>query len=346
MYLQYTALLGPSKKKEELNKLCRSVIPTFDQVMEYEKDNRIFSSPDAISALERIVLLNLKQIGSTKNLFPTVYARKGKPRLYAFPTRGALSGVKVGIKLMALRRLNETLKGEKILSIDIKSCFMGILQGLFPLETSNLTKSLKEQGSVWNFIRDDFEKRGFAGLYQKPLAKVCLYATFFSGGLLAYQNAILRFRTQELGITMKDLIKMESFHKTCVEESATFSKGFKEGSLPVLLKNISRNVMQSHKGKILHGPCGYRAMVRKEDFRSTYSLYFQSHEVSIIMASMLALKEAFPQMEVLLHQHDGVSVIIPSDIEDAFRLKAKHIIKEVCAELKLKSEMEFDIEAY
>jgi hypothetical protein len=77
-----------------------------------------------------------------------------------------------------------------------------------------------------------------------------------------------------------------------------------------------------NKGNTLNGTCGFNFVVTETNFRFNYNLYFQSYKISIIMLTMLALKDAFPQTKSLLHQHDGVTISISSQFEFDFRLKA------------------------
>ncbi len=48
-----------------------------------------------------------------------------------------------------------------------------------------------ETSGLWNYIQKEFQREGRADQFNKPAVKVCVYSSFFGGGVKAMRTGIL-----------------------------------------------------------------------------------------------------------------------------------------------------------
>lgn len=346
-YDEYLGLLNNSPLKETISGMCINHLPSPEIILQKDMSGRVSTSPDFKDALLKRIELNLHQLRSSGNFIPLVYYRKNKPRLYAKPSRGSLSSVKSSIKSHILSDISvlPEINGISIVELDVRGCFMGVLQGLFRKETTHLRVRLEQFPSVWDYIQDDFSKKGFLHLYNKKSAKICLYATFFSGGVKAYTNALLQKKREEMGITQVEFDSLPSYD-VIHQEASQFADSFKKSSLPKMLQNLSKDYQRNNLGKTMYGPGGYQFVVNQDTFRTDYSLLFQSYESALVMTTLIGLKKEFPEMEILLHQHDGVTISIPDHQYKNLLNQSNEILNKSAKGLHLDYEFHFDAKKY
>jgi len=68
--------------------------------------------------------------------------------------------------------------------------WLSVILGLFPDELQGVRKAMETFG-LWNYIQKEFQREGRADQFNKPAVKVCVYSSFFGGGVKAMRTGIL-----------------------------------------------------------------------------------------------------------------------------------------------------------
>lgn len=123
------------------------------------------------------------------------------PRIQPLDPAKSANGVKREVKALAFKHVAKFLnkKGYVLLDIDIKSCFMSMLLGLYPDLLQNFKKKI--EGGVWNYFKESVVSAGKEVSYNKSIVKVCLYASFFGGGKKAFSSQMEDFCREDIGYT-------------------------------------------------------------------------------------------------------------------------------------------------
>lgn len=203
------------------------------------------------------------------------------------------------------KELESLDKAHHIIDIDLKSCYNAILLGLYPQYLPTVSKAV--QMGLWKFLEQEFHSQGYS--FNKTYVKVAVHSSLFRGGNKAMLNAILERRRKDLGLTPAEWRRSNEID-TVKEEAQGIVAHLKHSPVIIELRNISRLLEKEWIGKTIEGPSGHTFTVTDSEFGGDYSSYLQSYEICLIAQTLLEACSKCPNLFVLNHLHDGVTVMV------------------------------------
>lgn len=317
-YEHYLNLYKSSQFKTLLNSLAKVVVdePSFAEacVRPYV-DLSPIQSEEFTSSVENTIVKDLNQIKSF-GITPKSYKFCGtSPRLQ--PTSGEFSfnSIKRSARSTLFTRLGDLLARKLdyvIVDYDIKSCYTAVLLGLFPDFLPDVITAVNGPG-LWKHFEEEFRKKNYSQSFHKDSVKVCVYASFFQGGNQAMTSGILEKFRLNAGLTLSDF-KKTGYYQDCLDFSKAVVVFMKEQRVIQQFQECSSYILKEYEGSQLKGVTGYWANITKDQFRKQYSCYLQTYEIGLMMETFRVVKERFPEVEFIVHMHDGCTVAMPRSI--------------------------------
>ena len=220
---------------------------------------------------------------------------------------------------------------------DIVSCHTNILLGIYG-EEFKVLGGMIERGKIWVEYEEYFRERGV--VYNKGVVKAMHYATVLGGGEKAYREAIKRLKREgiEIGGEEDKVIEVYKKHPVVREMKGFINRwGYRNEGKEVIYPNGERHIVRGPKVVKVNGK-------KVRDYRESnvlkvFSGILRAWEMVLIGYVGLSNPQAFT---VILHQHDGVTVVERE--ENAFELaqRAMGEISKICFP-KLKREIRLEI---
>lgn len=246
--------------------------------------------------------------------FPDKYRSLGQsPRITPNNTRH-LTSVSSKVRNYVYNYIVNSPYGDnyKLVQFDLRSCFTHILLGLYPNATNHLLKVL-DKGSIWAHIEEQFKLANKHDLYDKGCAKVSLYAPLFGGTSKAMEKSVVEFLRTSAGITQKEFSGTE-FEMSAKSLANDFTSVMNNIEVVKTFPRLARNFKNANRGKTLIGPTGFPCAISDTLFGSNFAYYLQSFEFALIANSTLKLIKQHPGICLAGHFHDGVTLLIPKDL--------------------------------
>jgi len=215
---------------------------------------------------------------------PSMYEAKSvvSPRVYSKDVDN-LAACRKEMRLHAL-------KGLGAIDVDLKSCHSYLLAYYFPGLLSKFKKALEED-SLWQLYANHFEEKNQP--FIKKAVKPMHYATVLGGGLPALTKSISKF----VGDAITD--------------AKAFIDTFRSTSIYKELKSLLRHLTGAWASTTLV-LCNQEELVvntsktEHNNLLTALAAFLQNIETLIMTA---VINEVHPYVEILLWQHDGLTVI-------------------------------------
>lgn len=255
LYESYIRILEPTDLKLSLNKESRAIKLDLNALANDYCKGCTIKSTAYVEGVNKVLTRGYSQI---KNFgaIPFTYKQMGvSPRIVPNSYKDSVQSVKKFLRDRIYNHLSIYSQREfnySIIDLDIKSCYISILLGLYP-EDLGIVQRAMEQGGLWNFIKDEFEHQGQGSLYNKPLAKICVYSSLFQGGIKAMVNGILEHFRKEVGLSPKEFRESEMFqdaYKIANDNAYLLNNSQIINSF----RALSQQVLDTYKGGQLVGP--------------------------------------------------------------------------------------------
>lgn len=135
---------------------------------------------------------NKKALRASSKIIPTGYGKSLNGRNKVFRN------------LILDKMVSEAMKNKMIIfDLDLVSCYLSILIGLFSKKLYYINAALKT-GRIWKFIENEFKNIGKSEVYHKSFVKIYFYASLFGGGSKAMIGGILENEGKLYGMTEKE----------------------------------------------------------------------------------------------------------------------------------------------
>lgn len=338
IYFQYMEALKVTPLKKKINKVAKLFDPDLEKLVKNHahllsglKSIRVpgledfdFGNPslEYLDSVRNQITIGLVK---TKQLVPFRYKQMGlSPRILPQNYGDTINSVKKFLRQEAYASASLHLEGYTILDIDLKSCYTGILLGLFPTEMYRVRQAIEGSG-LWNTLEEEFRASGKHALFNKPAVKICVYSSFFLGGPRAMINGMLDFMRKEIGLTQSqfDSASFKQPLYALARDVATFVNNTK---IIEDFRNISSILQKDYDGQIIKGPTDHEFKIDAHQFMSSYPNFLQSFEFYLLAQATLNSLAEIPGSELIGHYHDGNVVIIPDGEVDNFTsIMNKHL---------------------
>lgn len=273
---------------------------------------KLLSSYQPINDLEK----RCKQVMiGTGKAFPLSYLRTSTcPRVYA-------EG-KDNLFYCPTRMRQEICKDLGLREWDMKSCHTYILLGLYE-KSFPILKEMIESNSIWKKYEEYFTSNNC--IFNKQVVKAFHYATILGGGTNAYLEAIKKLEKEGVTLTEEEALQIINTYKKhpVVKEMKSFINKWAYKNKEVTYPNG-----ESHK--VIQAKSFFDTQTKKRviDYSESnvlqvFSGLLRAWERVLISYVGLSHPEAFT---ILLHQHDGITVM--EDSNDAFEL-AQEAMREI-----------------
>lgn len=318
MYEEYISQYRSSEFKTCINKVGKILVkdPLFsDQSLApYMNVSPISSDAfkaDVMNVIESAVK-KLKSFG----FCPFTYKVMGtSPRIQ--PQTGDFSpnSVKRHVRTTFLTWLGDVLAretGYTIVDYDLVSCYTSILRGLYGDYLVSVNEALNGIG-LWKSIENQFKDANMGESFHKDSVKICVYSSFFQGGSGTMAKGIQDKFREIAGLKQREFDKSTYFQ--LVHSFSQLIAQFMKNNVYINeFRQVSEIVKEKHMGQELKGPTGITSVITKDNFRFAYSDMLQSYEITLVASTMNVVKAKYPQVELLTHMHDGVTLAIPNDL--------------------------------
>ena len=321
LYDAYYSLLDWSGLKSSLNRYSKTLEYSASELaLEYTSNCKINSEHfvNAVTDVMERGINKIKEFGA----IPYKYMPMGaSPRILPKSYKNSINNVKKNLRSKIYQDLSTYLKTHEnrvIIDLDIKSCYFSILLGLYPKDLSIIQNAMETNG-IWEFIKEDFEKEGRGDLYDKSLAKVCVYSSLFQGGMNAMKNGVLEHIRKELGISTKEFRNSDQY-EDYKEQAYKYAYYMNNTVFIQSFRAFSNTVLESNLNRLLVGPTGHEYLVTRDQFRNVFPSYLQSYEFYLLANTAIILKNSL-DFELIGHYHDGLVVAVERpDVERFFSL--------------------------
>jgi hypothetical protein len=335
LYENYFLALGSTEKKVSLNKVSRTLSYNLDELANAYCQNCSINSPSYLKGVHSVLDKGLRQIHKF-GAIPFVYKQMGvSPRIVPVSYRDSIQSLKKYLRTFIYKDLSGYLNSTEyvILDLDLKSCYISILLGLYPNELTIVQQAIEGKG-LWAYIQSEFEHQGKGNLYNKALAKICVYSSLFQGGNKAMSEGILEHFRKEVGLSPKEFRDSDIFHDVSkiTQDTVYF---LNNSNIINSFRALSHFVKNKYRGSTLYGPTKHEYPVNESTFRSSFPNYLQSYEFFLIANSVLHLRSQDVEFELLGHFHDGIVVAIPKKRIDQFSSQFEQVLDNYRIQLGL-----------
>jgi P4 family phage/plasmid primase-like protien len=325
LYERYFEALGKTEFKANINQASREIAKDLDpkeftriyleELGNFKSRNElgiVVESPSQAFS-DRLDFLYKKSITQLIKFGVVAYKYRMmglSPRIIPQSYGASINSVRKDVRARIFSKLRPFFKsqGYVLLDVDLKSCYTSILLGLYPQELRSVQLAIEGQG-LWKYIQGEFEAKGNGSLYNKAAVKICTYSSFFLGGNRAMVNGILEYFRTQLGMTPKEFRELPS-HPSLYEMARSVAEVMQNSEIIQDFREISKVVMESHKGEELKGPTGHAYLVEEETFKSAYPNFLQSYEFALLAEGTLRFLEKFKSAILIGHFHDGNLILV------------------------------------
>lgn len=311
-YLEVLSQKTPNKKF--LNKYIRNHLPDMKSLLdEFFLDRP--STPAYREHVEKTFDKGLELIRKY-GCIPYNYKQMGvSPRLIPINYGSSINTTKRVLRNQIFQILSNAGKSKfVIVDVDLISCYVSVLLGLYPKELEAIQSAIEGQG-LWEFIKSEFEKNGKLKDYHKPFVKICVYASFFLGGTKAMMEGILESVREEVGMT-KDEFRKSDIYETTYKTAQETTSFMMNSSIIKDFQNVAQYVKSTYMDEELRGPSGHCYRVSEINFRNVYPNWLQSYEITLLAYPIVQLTKEYPSIEVIGHYHDGNVLLLPMEIHE------------------------------
>jgi hypothetical protein len=323
---------------------CKKSINSFFKSLKYSKEEILNFS----YKINNKVKLKIFQVDHSINIMKNVgiiqfdYTYyKISPRIGPTDYSNSIFKIKRETREWAFSKLNEVLPSNYILlKLDLSSSFYTFFTGIFYEQTEAIRQEVGSK-SLWDYVKEtEFKNEPLK--FNKDYVKKCIYCAFLGGKNIRFKQEILKIIKNNLRLTdykFKELLKDPLF----IEE-VNFVSNLMDNSKIVKLIRKSTNLVFNATDEHFQGPTGHTFSKSKI---GNLANYIMSYEFFFISNLCLKLHNQFlGHIEILLHLHDGVIIIIDSNKETEILESIKKISYELALELKLKVVPNLDVLRY
>lgn len=337
LYKNYISLLQESP--------CKKSINTFFKSLKYSKEEILNFS----SKVNNKVNLKASQVAHNINIMKNVgiiqfnYKHyKISPRIGPTDYSNSIFKIKRKTREWAFDKLNRVLPSDYIiLELDLSSSFYTFFTGIFYEQTKLIRQEVGSK-SLWDYVKET-EFNNIPSKFNKDYVKKCIYCAFLGGKSMRFKQEILKIIKNNLCLTdskFKKSLEYPSF----VEEASFISNLMDNSKIVKLIRETSTKLVSNLIDECFQGPTGH---VFSKDKIGNLANYIMSYEFFFISNLCLKLHNDFlGHIEILLHLHDGVVIIIDSNKEIEILESIKKISQELALELNLKVVPKLDVLRY
>lgn len=345
IYNQYISILGQkTKEKRLLNSYIKEHPPSIDLLLNiYFKDHKLLNENfrEHVKSVFQKGLGIVTQYGS----IPYVYKRMGvSPRIIPVNYGDTLNNTKKILRQEVFSIMNKEANNSfnmTIVDFDIKSCYTSILIGLYPKPLQVIQEAIEGKG-LWNYIKEEFDKKNRSHLFNKPAVKICVYSSFFLGGTKAMTDGIMDNVRKDIGLTKEDWRKSE-FYEDSYKMAQDVTQEMMNSSVIVDFQSIAQDIKNQYLGDYFRGPSGHNYLVTEENFRNVYPNFLQSYEITLLAVSSVGVVSKYPDVQIIGHYHDGNVFLIPNNKVEEVISYYQSQITELGYKLGLKYKQELEV---
>jgi len=149
-----------------------------------------------------------------------------------------------------------------VIDFDLKSCYNSILIGLYPDDLSNIKMAIEGKG-LWNYLKEDFEKKGIGKYWDKGSVKICVYSSFFFGGTKAMVEGILNANRTQIGLTQAEFDDWQG--KVEIQTRAEkIAKFMMESPVIEDFRAVAKHIFETYQGHSLVGPTAHHYAITED----------------------------------------------------------------------------------